>query len=342
MGIFLLMPYVCRRNLLDVSVKLDFVSKILVTGGAGFIGHHLLKKLAELDSQVVIIDNLSNQNENFGIAHSRNNNNEDFFTFYNVDILNRNAVLDTLRHEDIVTCIHLAAKISVLDSISNPYDTLDVNVKGTLNLLEACSKYNVNNFIFASSAASYGEPKRLPIKEEHPLNPLSPYGASKVAAEALVSAYANLKKIEHAISLRFFNVYGKGQSPEYAGVITKFVERLSKGHAPIIYGDGKQTRDFISVNDVVDSITLAVKLCKKISYPDIINIATGKSVSINELAQLMIRICGFDIEPIYEKERSGDIKYNEVDVTKFLSVLGFTRFRSLQSELELLFKERTA
>jgi UDP-glucose 4-epimerase len=319
-----------------VSVKLDFVSKILVTGGAGFIGHHLVEKLSHINSQVVIIDNLSNRNENFHVC-SKNNNSSHFFTFYNVDILNRNAVLDILRHEDISTCIHLAAKISVPDSILNPYDTLDINVKGTLNLLDVCSNYNVNNFILASSAATYGEPKHLPIKEDHPLNPLSTYGASKVASEALVLAYANLKKIEHAVILRFFNVYGQGQSPEYAGVITKFVERLSKGHTPIIYGDGKQTRDFISVNDVVDAIVSAVKLCEKISHPEIINIATGKAVSINELAQLIIRISGLDIEPVYEKERKGDIKYNQVDITKFTSVLGFTTFRSLQSELELLF-----
>jgi UDP-glucose 4-epimerase len=331
-----------KQNLLDMTVNPDFVSKILVTGGAGFIGQHLLKKLTHLDTQAVIIDNLSNRNENFNVARNKDSSYNDFFTFYNVDILNRNAVMDILNHEDIDTCIHLAAKISVPDSISNPYDTLDVNIKGTLNLLEACSKHNLNNFIFGSSAATYGEPKQLPIKEDHPLDPLSPYGASKAAGEALVSAYANLKKIKHAVILRFFNVFGQGQSPEYAGVITKFLERLSKGRAPIIYGDGKQTRDFISVNDVVDAILSAVNLCEKISHPEIINVATGKAVSINELAQFMIQISGLDIEPIYKKERKGDIKYNEVDVTKFTSVFGFTRFRSLQSELELLYSVLSA
>ena len=148
-------------------------------------------------------------------------------------------------------------KISVTESVTNPSDTLDVNILGTLNVLEACSKSGVRKLVFASSAAAYGEPRTFPISEDHVLNPLSPYGASKAAAEVLISSYRNLNKIPNAISLRFFNVYGIGQSIEYAGVITKFHERLSKGEAPIIFGDGEQTRDFVSVNDVVDAILLA-------------------------------------------------------------------------------------
>jgi UDP-glucose 4-epimerase len=312
------------------------MNKILISGGAGFIGSNLLKMLSQNNYQVIVIDNLSNRNENFQIA---NDNKKNDFTFYNVDIRNRDAVLDVFGHESIDTCIHLAAKISVSDSILNPQETMDVNVKGTLNLLESCSNNQVNNFVFASSAAAYGEPKKLPIKEDHILNPTSVYGASKVAGESLVLAYGNLKKIEHAISLRFFNVFGKGQSLEYAGVITKFLEQLSKGLAPIIYGDGKQTRDFISVNDVVDAILLAMKLSDKLSHPDVFNIATGKSISINELARLIIRISGLDLQPIYEQERKGDIRFNEVDVTKSKDVLGFSASVNLESELGLMVKQ---
>jgi len=290
--------------------------------------------------QIVVIDDLSNQNENFHIANNNSSNNN-IVSLHREDIRNRNCLLDIFRRENTIdTCIHLAAKISVTDSISNPYETLDVNVSGTLNLLEACSAHDVKNFIFASSAAAYGEPKQLPIKEDHILDPLSPYGASKAAAEALVSTYANLRKIEHAVSLRFFNVYGKGQSPEYAGVITKFLERLSKGQAPLIYGDGKQTRDFVSVNDIVDAIILAANLRDKVSHPEIFNIATGNSININELAQLMIRISGLDLEPLYEEERKGDIKFANVDITKSKNVLGFTASRTLQSELEPMIKHR--
>jgi len=171
------------------------------------------------------------------------------------------------------------------------------------------------------------------------LDPTSVYGASKVAGESLVSAYTNLKKIENGISLRFFNVYGKGQSPEYAGVITRFIERLSKRLAPVIYGDGKQTRDFVSVNDVVSAILLAIKLGdNKISRYDVFNIATGKAFSINELAQLIIRLSGYDLEPVHEEERKGDIKYNEVDITKSKNILGFAASSNLESDLEAVLK----
>jgi UDP-glucose 4-epimerase len=317
----------------------EFMSKILVSGGAGFIGSHLLDKLllSHKNNNVIVIDNLSNRNNNFHIPQDGSDNTD--FAFYNVDIRNRKAILEVFRHEKIIdVCIHLAAKISVADSISNPYENLEVNVNGTLNLLEACSAHKVKNFVFASSAAAYGEPKQLPIREDHLLDPTSVYGASKVAGESLVSVYTKLKKIERGVCLRFFNVYGKDQSPEYAGVITRFIERLSKGLAPVIYGDGKQTRDFISVNDVVSAILLAIKLGDKISRYDVFNIATGKAVCINELAQLMIRLSGYDLEPIYEEERKGDIKYNEVDITKSKNILGFAASSNLESDLEAVFK----
>lgn len=308
------------------------MNKVLVTGGAGFIGHHLLKRLSEMDCQIIVIDNLSNRNKNFSV------NNKNNISLCKEDIRDKNAVLDIFNHERINSCIHLAARISIPDSISDPHDTLDVNVKGTLNLLEGCSNYQVKNFVLASSGAVYGEPKQLPIKEDHILNPLNPYAASKVAAESFVSSFGNLKKIEHVTSLRFFNIFGEGQSIEYAGVITKFLDRISKGLPPIIYGDGKQTRDFISVNDVVNAILLAARLRDKISRSGVFNIATGKSTSINELAQRMIRISGLDLEPIYEEERPGDAKVAKVDVTRSKDMLGFTAFENLESALEPMLK----
>jgi UDP-glucose 4-epimerase len=307
------------------------MNKVLVTGGAGFIGHHLLKRLSQMNCQIIVIDNLSNRNENFHVANIKDN-----ILLYTEDIRNKNAVLNIFNHARIDTCIHLAAKVSVHDSTLNPHDTVDVNVMGTLNLLEGCSNHQVKNFVFASSASVYGEPKQLPIKEDHILDPLSPYAASKASAEALVSSYGNLKKIEHVVSLRFFNIFGEGQSLEYAGVITNFLEKISKGLPPIIYGDGKQTRDFISVNDVVNAILLAAQPRNEMSRPGIFNIATGKSISINELAQRMIRISGLDLDPIYEEERSGDVRYSKADVTKSEDVLGFIASENLESTLELL------
>ena len=174
---------------------------VLVTGGAGFIGHHLVKRLSATGCKITIIDNLSNANGIFLQTIKRaiqassvstspfvslNDNEINDVSFYAEDVRNKNALIDIFKGEEIDTCVHLASKISVQESITNPGDTIDVNIKGTFNVLEACSKVNVKNLVFASSSAVYGEPKTLPISEKEQLDPLSPYGASKIAGEALV------------------------------------------------------------------------------------------------------------------------------------------------------------
>jgi len=316
---------------------IDLLNRILVTGGAGFIGRHLIKRLSQIGCTISVIDNLSNSNYNFQDTK---------ISFHREDIRNKEAILDILKNENIDTCIHLAAKISVSDSIVNPYDTMDVNIQGTLNVLEACSINNVRNFVFASSAAAYGEPKQMPISEDHVLDPLSPYGASKMAGEVLISSYSKFSRIQNAVSLRFFNVYGEGQTLEYAGVITKFAERLNKGLRPIIYGDGMQTRDFVSVNDVVTAIVMAAQLGDNLSkasaVPKIYNVASGKSISISDLASKMIKISGLDITPIFEKEREGDIKYAEVDTIRSKSILGFVANETIESGLKQLMQVTSA
>jgi UDP-glucose 4-epimerase len=300
----------------------------MITGGAGFIGHSLVERYLQEGLKVTIIDNLSNYNNNFTLVNKNSftfsNHN---FSFYRYDIADRKEVSDIFRHEKVDSCIHLAAKVSVPESVENPWNTIDVNVKGTLNVLEACSINKVNSFVFASSAAVYGEPKKLPINESHILDPLSPYGASKVAGEVLVSTYRNLKKIKNASCLRFFNVFGKGQTPQYAGVITKFTERLSQGLPPIIYGDGDQTRDFVSVNDVVSAIILAAKLndednnnsANKMAY----NIATGRPMRIKDLARVMIKMFRLDFDPIFLETKKEDIVNSYADITKSKEQLGF-------------------
>jgi UDP-glucose 4-epimerase len=301
------------------------VQRVAVTGGAGFVGRHFVKRCLEQGYKVTIIDNLSNYNvpnddDSLVSAYRR-------LSFYREDITNRNTLSDIFCHEKVDTCVHLAAKISVPDSVKNPQNTIDTNVNGTLNVLEACSKNKVNNFVFASSAAVYGEPKNWPISESHILSPLSPYGASKVAGEALVSCYRNLKQIQNTLSLRFFNIYGKGQTPQYAGVITKFTERLSQRLPPIIYGDGNQTRDFVSVNDVVNAIMLAAKLNDEDNSNNAsnmaLNIATGRPVRIKDLARLMIKIFRSDIDPIFLEAKKEDIVNSYADITKSKEQLGF-------------------
>jgi len=336
---------------------------VLVTGGAGFIGHHLVKRLSAMGCKITIIDNLSNANGIFlqkiksaiqasSVSTSPfvvlNDNDINDVSFYAEDIRNKDALIDIFKGEEIDTCVHLASKISVPESITNPGDTIDVNIKGTFNVLEACSKVNVKNLVFASSSAVYGEPKTLPISEKEQLDPLSPYGASKIAGEALVSSFKNTEKIQNAVSIRIFNVFGEGQSFGYAGVITMFAERLSARLPPIIYGNGNQTRDFIFVDDVVSVIMLSAAVADKkqeeklpshlpSSYAHILNVGTGRAVKIRDLAQMMIKIFNLDLEPVFAEPRSGDIVNSLADISRLETILGFVPSSEIEPYLKQMF-----
>jgi UDP-glucose 4-epimerase len=337
---------------------------VLVTGGAGFIGHHLVKRLSAMDCNITIIDNLSNANHNFlhtiksaiqgssvstSSFVSLNDNGINDVSFYAEDLRNKDALIDIFKSQEIDTCVHLASKISVPESITNPGDTIDVNIKGTYNVLEACSKADVKNLVFASSSAVYGESKTLPISEKEQLDPLSPYGASKIAGEALLSSFKNTGKIQNAVSIRIFNVFGEGQSLGYAGVITKFAERLSARLPPVIYGNGNQIRDFIFVDDVVSAIVLLAadsdekKEEKSSSYPSsyahILNLGTGKALKIKDLAQMMIKIFNLDLEPVFAEARRGDIINSLADISKLEAVLGFVPSLEIVPSLKQMFKQ---
>jgi UDP-glucose 4-epimerase len=337
---------------------------VLVTGGAGFIGHHLVKRLSAMDCKITIIDNLSNANRIFlhviksaiqasSVSMSRfvslNDNGINDVSFYAEDIRNKDALINIFESEEIDTCVHLASKISVPESITNPGDTIDVNIKGTFNVLEAYSKTDTKNLLFASSSAVYGESKILPISEKEQLDPLSPYGASKIAGEALVSSFRNTGKIQNAVSIRIFDVFGEGPSFGYPGVITKFGERLSASLPPVIYGNGNQTRDFIFVDDVVRAILLSAadvdkKQEKKSSsypstYANILNVGTGKALKIKDLAQMMIKIFDLDWEPIFTEARRGDIINSLADKSRLETVLGFVPSREIVPSLKQMFKQ---
>jgi len=261
--------------------------KILVTGGAGFIGRHLVQALVD-DGQVIIFDNLSNSSEELLRSISGE------FSFIKGDITNYDQISSVLSEVDLV--IHLAAMISVNDSITHPEKTKRINVDGTENLLRACVANHVKNFIVTSSAAVYGDlqtPEIL-LDENSKTNSISPYGKSKLEMENLIKQFS-IDYDLNSIILRLFNSYGEGQSSEYAGVISKFAENI-RNHEPLmIFGDGLQTRDFVSVVDIVNSIKLAVE---KISGKRgaIYNIASGKSITIQELAKLMLSISGTNLE----------------------------------------------
>jgi UDP-glucose 4-epimerase len=305
------------------------MNNILVTGGAGFVGSHLVKEIYR-NNNITIIDDFSNVNvkQNALSEEMRNN-----ISVYKENILNRSAVERIIRKEEIDICVHLAAKISVQDSIRNPMSTVECNVLGTQNLLEICSANNGKNFVFASSAAVYGEPIRFPTNEDHFLNPSSIYGASKAAGESLVSSYKNLGKITNGISLRFFNIFGIGQNPEYAGVITKFVERVSNGLAPIIYGDGEQTREFIDVKDIVKAITLAMKADTSDKLA-VYNIAMSQPISINQLARFVLEHFRMNLDPVYENERAGDIRQAHANISRVQDSLHFKPSASVYDSLQ--------
>jgi len=259
---------------------------------------------------------------------------ENQISFFEEDIMNKAKITEIIRSCRPDSCVHLAAKISVPESILDPYSTMSVNVTGTLNVLEACKCNSVKRFVFASSAAVYGHVNTLPIPENTELKPISPYGASKVGAEEIIGAYSNLRLFESIISLRFFNVFGIGQSDEYAGVISKFKERIQEGYSPVIFGDGNQQRDFVSVGDVVNSVAVALNPPKGVTRGTF-NIATGVPTTISDLAKVMTRIMGRPaLNPIYEKAAEGDIRLSYADTTKTSNLLNFIAKRDLEDSLK--------
>lgn len=328
------------------------MQRVLVTGGGGFIGHRCVEKLSERGITVAVVDNLSNANTSFlgrvkkGVNDSSTRRSGSVIlkehrsvSLYIQDIRNKEALDEIVKKEEIDTCIHLAAKVNVPDSIRNPDETIDVNIKGTFNILEACAKADVKKFVFASSSAVYGESRTLPIHEEQQLDPLSPYGASKIAGEALVSSFVNSGKIQNGASLRLFNVYGKGQSTQYAGVITKFAERLSSRLSPIIYGDGSQVRDFIFLEDVVNAILLAAASEKigQSSHNRAINLGTGRATRIKDLAQNMTNIFSLDIEPVFADYRKGDIIKSVADISRLITIIGYVPCYDMETTLKEIY-----
>jgi len=287
---------------------------VFVTGGAGFIGRHVVKYLLENGSQVTIFDDFSNSSENL-ISNLLNNG----ANLVKGDITIQDQVSNSISGHDVV--IHLAAKNSVEDSIKFPEQTFSTNVDGTENILNSCLKHSIKNIVAASSAAVYGETQNLPISENQKTNPSSPYGESKLKMERLIQDFSKKHNL-NSIILRIFNVYGPGQSPEYAGVITKFQEKISKNDPLEIFGDGLQTRDFVSIQDVVESIFLAIsKIEGKKGL--ILNIGSGKMVSINDLAKHMISISKKNLPIKYLEEKKGEIRFSQADISLAKKILNY-------------------
>lgn len=307
--------------------------KVLVTGGAGFIGSHLVDELLSRRYEVRVIDNLYSGN----IQNVERHDGNPSFEFTEGDIRDQDFVEEALRGVDGV--FHEAAITSVPVSVEKPDLTEEVNVDGTKNLLEGSLSEGVNRFVFASSCAIYGAPEDLPLKEDSRAAPASPYAESKFSAENKCREYRGKNGLEPMI-LRYFNVYGPGQSGgRYAGVISKFLERLEKDEPPIIYGDGDQTRDFVFVEDVVKANILALEGNGTPGRP--YNIGSGRAISINELCEKMMNVVGKpQIEPEYEEARKGDIRHSKADLKRAVEELNYRPSVSLKQGLQKLFEDR--
>jgi UDP-glucose 4-epimerase len=294
-------------------------SKILVTGGAGFIGSHLVDRLLSEGFEVSVIDNIdTGRLEN--IAHHQD---REEFHFVKGDIRDFNLVKEIMKDKDAI--FHEAALASVILSVENPILTNDINVSGTLNLLKASVDHHVKRFIFASSAAIYGETPSPQKREDVTSTPTNPYGVSKLAAENYVKVFNKVYGLE-TVSLRYFNVYGPRQSFDiqsaYGGAITIFKNRLQKNMPPIIYGDGEQTRDFIYIQDVVEANILALN--SKKAAGEAFNIGTGKNISVNQVAEILKEIMNRkDLKNVHANPRPTDIRHGYADVSKAKRMLGF-------------------
>jgi len=281
--------------------------KILVTGGAGFIGSHIVDLLIEQGNQVVVIDNLS--------TGKAENVNKDAI-FYQMDLLDqRLSQILLIERPEVV--IHQAAQTQVPRSIEDPNFDANTNILGTIRLLEACRESRVRKVIFASTAAVYGNPKYLPIDERHPIRPLSGYGVGKFAAEQYLYVYHQLYGLEYTV-LRYANVYGLRQDAKgEGGVISIFIDRVAQEKPISIYGDGEQTRDYIYVEDVARANVAAIHRGNQ----EVFNIGTGVKTSINQLVELLVQITGKPIVKDYKAERSGDIKESSFDHRKAQTML---------------------
>ena len=274
----------------------------VVTGGAGFVGSHLVKLLVEEGHKITVIDNMhKGKKENLASVINK-------IEFQKIDIRDYESMKKVLKNIDGV--FHQAALTVVQDSFSRPEEYFDVNVRGTENVFKLATE-NKFKVVYASSSSVYGHKLETPITEDAERNPINPYGKTKLEAEYLVEKYSKLNT--EIIGLRYFNIFGKGQTLEYAGVITKFLDRINEGKAPIIFGGGSQIRDFIHASDVAKANLMAMN---SNSSNLIVNIGTGNAVSLFELANMMIDVSGLKIEPIFAESLEGDIEKSHADISQ--------------------------
>lgn len=296
--------------------------KTLVTGGAGFIGSNLVSLLLDEGHQVTVLDNLSS-------GYRRNLSSFPQICFIEGDVRDDTAVEKSAR--DVEVIFHLAASVGNSRSIEFPVEDSEINVLGTLRILEAARRAGTRKVVFSSSAGIFGELKTLPIREDHPVEPDSPYGASKLGAEKLCLAYSKLYDLE-SICLRYFNVYGVNQRYDaYGNVIPIFAHRMLHGLPIIIFGDGEQTRDFVNVRDVVHANYRAA-LTRGVSGA--FNLGSGTRISINGLVELLRQLSRLPMEVHHGPPRKGDVQDSLADISAATRVIGYQPTVSIAKGLE--------
>lgn len=315
--------------------KLLSNKKVLVTGGAGFIGSSLIEELLISNNSVVCLDNFSTGKKTNIAAFVENR----LFTFIEGDIRKANDCKAAVEGVDIV--FHQAALGSVPRSVADPITTNEVNISGFLNIITAARDAGVKRFVYASSSSVYGDNPSLPKEEVNTGNPLSPYAVTKKVNELYAHVFGELYGME-TFGLRYFNVFGRRQDPEgqYAAVIPRFVKSLISHEAPAIFGDGTQTRDFTYVDNVVHANLLAAVCQNTNSYNTAYNVACGERVSLNQLFEaLRLELAKFDaliaeINPIYDQPRAGDIPHSLASISKSQDLLGYQPLFLMQNGLE--------
>ena len=291
----------------------------LVTGGAGFIGSRLVHKLLDQGINVSILDNLS-----VGIRKAL----DPRARFLEGDVRNREDVESALKGIDCV--FHLAAQVTIRGSFERFYDDVDTNLMGTLNLIRCLDSKTIRHFILASSMAVYADsPGPTPVPESYPKEPISPYGVSKLAAEQICIQLLKQKEIPFS-ALRYFNTFGPGQAyTPYVGVITIFITRLLRGNGPVIFGDGEQTRDFVHVDDIVDGTIKSLG-----SFPGKYNLGSGKPISVNELASILIKKINPNIHPLHTPAQPGELRFSVADISSAAANLDFHPQKSFKTEID--------
>lgn len=299
-----------------------FNKKILVTGGSGFIGSNLVRQLVKEGCIVTVLDN-------FSTGFSRNLEQVGTINMIEGDI--RDGVVVERAMQDVDIVFHLAASVGNKRSIDNPIEDAEINVIGTLQIIQSAFRNSIKKMVVSSSAGIFGELKKLPIKEDHQTEPDSPYGCTKLCEEKLCLSLGRLYNME-VICLRYFNVYGPNQHYDhYGNVIPIFIYKMLHNQPIIIFGDGEQTRDFVYVDDVVQA---NIKAAKCTGFSGALNIASGTSIKINQLVEIIKEKSGSPVKIEYGKERPGDVLHSIADITEASRRIGYSPKINLEDGIE--------